>query len=296
MNFYFGEGIHSCYWVWERRDEMTGERRDDGIPVTPELIKAFLDDLKSRGRSDSSLENYRMSLTRLYHFLPGDKLLEEHSGEEWRRWLAEDRGFSERTVNNRVSALNSFLQYLGKREWQVEKFSQKVKLVQPELTRGEYLQLLSAAKQADRERAYLLIKTMGGAGVRLQELPQLTTEALRTGEVTLVSHNGSSRRLLYLPEVLRRELVEFVRREGITSGPVFQGEDGSHMPRYTIHHLVSLTGREARVPREKTNPRCLWRMYLSTQESIRQNIDFLVWQSYNRILEEEQQIAGWAVV
>ena len=59
-----------------------------------------------------------MSLTRLYHFLPGDKLLEEHSGEEWRRWLAEDRGFSERTVNNRVSALNSFLQYLGKREWQ----------------------------------------------------------------------------------------------------------------------------------------------------------------------------------
>lgn len=77
-------------------------------------------------------------------------------------------------MNTRISVWNSFLRYLGRREWQIVDFEREVVKVQPRLSRTEYLRLLSAAKQLDKEKTYLLIKTLGGAGMRIQELPQLT--------------------------------------------------------------------------------------------------------------------------
>ena len=66
------------------------------------------------------------------------------------------------------------MQYLGHREWQMGDFHRDKGNIQPELSRTEYLRLLSAAKHLGKEKAYLLIKTLGGAGMRVQELPQLT--------------------------------------------------------------------------------------------------------------------------
>ena len=89
-----------------------------------------------------------------------------------------------------MSVLNTFLRYLGHRDWQVDEFVRVSGDVQPELTRAEYLRLLSAAKHIGKEKTYLLIKTMGGAGVRVQELSQVTVEAVHQGMVKLDSHNG----------------------------------------------------------------------------------------------------------
>ena len=93
----------------------------------------------------------------------------------------EEKGFSHRTVNAQMSVLNTFLRYLGHRDWQVDEFVREVNDIQPELTRAEYLRLLSAAKRMGKEKTYLLIKTMGGAGVRVQELSQVTVEAVIQG-------------------------------------------------------------------------------------------------------------------
>lgn len=44
---------------------------------------------------------------------------------------------------------------------------------------------------------------------------------------------------------------------------------------------------------EKANPRCLWKMYLSTQEGIKANLTILLEQAYDRMLEQEQLTTGW---
>ena len=69
--------------------------------------------------------------------------------------------------------LDSFLLYMGKKEWQSSDFCRGLNDIQPELSRTEYKRLLQAAKLLGKERTYLLIKTMGGAGVRVQELLQI---------------------------------------------------------------------------------------------------------------------------
>lgn len=265
---------------------MTGEK------LTLEAIEEFLESLRQKNRGKSSLDTYRRSLMGLYAWLPEDKLLEKDTGSRWRRWMLEKKGFSHMTVNTQVSIMNTYLRFIGHRDWQVEEFVREP-AEQPELSREEYLRLLSAARRKGRERSYLLIKTMGGAGVRVQEMSQVTVEAVLSGTVELDSHNKQRLRTLHIPEALRGELMEYTRRYHIKSGPIFLTRDGRPLSRSTIHHYVSAISQDAQVDSEKANPRCLWKMYQSIQNGIRADVDALVRQTYERMVEKEQISIGW---
>ena len=145
--------------------------------ISPEMIEAFLEEQAQRGRKDASLCNYRRILQELYRYLPADKCIREETGAAWKSCL-EKQGLQPATVNTRISVWNGFLNFLGHREWQMEAFERKEGKAKPGLSRAEYLRLLSAAKQAGKERTYLLIKLFGGAGLRIQEVLRLTAEDL----------------------------------------------------------------------------------------------------------------------
>lgn len=269
-------------------------RRQTGERLTADRIEVFLEDLRSKGRSQESLDTYRWALLALYDFLPGSKRIGANTGERWREHLVE-QGLSPRTVNARLSAFNSYCRFIGRKTWQSEAFFRDVEVVQPELSREEYLRLLQAARAAGRRKSYLIIKVLGGAGLRVQELPQLTAEAVRQGAVELASHNGARRRVLWIPPLIRRELEVFIQRENIQEGPVFRTADGAVMSRSSVYHYVNCISGEAGVPEEKATPRCLWKMYQSTCDEIENNMALLVQQAYERVLETEQLAVGWNV-
>ena len=156
--------------------------------LTEETIEQFLASLQEKGRSQDSVKTYRQTLTALLDFLPEDGQITEETGPAWREWMT-DQGLAPRTINARVSVLNSYCQYIGRREWVQEDFFRENGELQPELSRTEYLRLLQTAKLLGKEKSYLLIKTLGGAGLRIQELPQLTAEVVR--ESVVRSHNGA---------------------------------------------------------------------------------------------------------
>lgn len=262
--------------------------------ITPEKIEAFLDDLAGKGRGISSLQTYRRILRKLYQYLPEDKTIGPQTGGEWKSCL-EAQGLRPATVNMHMSVWNSFIQYLGCREWQISDFNRETERIQPELSRAEYLRLLSAAKCLGKEKSYLLIKTLGGAGMRIQELPQLTVEAVERGVVELEHHNSRRKRILHLPRGLQEELLDYARREGRRSGPVFCSPDGMPMARSSVNYLINTVSHDAQVAEEKANPRCLWKMYQATCQGIWSNVYVLVEQSYQRILEEEQMMMGWEI-
>lgn len=266
------------------------EETTEKIRLTPGMMEDYLKALEEKGRNPVSVQNYRGILNRFYESLPEEKLVDKKTPDLWREQL-ESRGYGARTINAHLSVINGLLSSLKRREWQTDRYIRELNDVQPELTRAEYLRLLRAARQLKQERTYLLIKTLGGAGVRVQELPQITAEALRRDAVPLSSHH--CRRVLYIPESLKRELRDYTEREKIREGPVFVGRDGAALSRYSVWQCISRAGREARVPEEKANPRCLWKMYQSTCAGIESNIAGLVAQAYNRMMEEEQLVIGW---
>lgn len=260
--------------------------------ISMEKIDDFLAYLAGKGRGEASLQSYRRKLTELYHYLPEGKYINEETGPEWKEYL-EKQGLQPATVNTNISIWNSFLQYLGHREWQMGDFDRGAGKVQPELSRTEYLRLLSAAKQMGKEKSYLLIKTLGGAGMRIQELPQLTVEAAGRGMAELEYHNARQKRVMHLPDGLKEELLDYAQREGIKEGPIFGTPEGKPMARSSVNYFIAMVSHDARVAEEKANPRCLWKMYQETCMGIQSNVKVLIEQAYQRMLEEEQLSTGW---
>lgn len=273
----------------------TAEQQQPEVPdrIMWEQICAYLENMEERGCTPESIKSYRRNLTIFYRFLPPDKRLDRKAIANWRDAML-GQGYMPRTVNNRISSANGFLGYLGLREYQLPGQLKPVDSVQPELTRNEYLRLLSAARALGKERAYLLVKVFAVIGLSVQELPRLTAEAVKDGRVVLTA--GRVRRMLHIPDCLKAELLAYIQREGPLTGPVFVTRSGNRLERTNVTASIQQLSRDARVAPEKCNPRCLRKLCQATREGVQQNISLLVDQALDRLLEQEQLTIGWEEV
>ena len=265
-------------------------RTETGVLLTQESIEQFLDACQSRGRVEGTLQWYRRGLNRLYQALPEDKFIRQGALERWREELVE-QDYTPGTVNMFLSIANSYLDFVGHREYQLASQLKLQNSLQPELTRGEYVQLLRTAKALNKERLYLLIKLFASTGLSVQELPNVTVEAVQKGEIIHFPHKVEQR--VRIPECLRKELLGYIRRNGYTSGPIFQNKDGGPLNRTYVSIAIRRLCVEARIPEEKGNPRCLKRLYQNTRSDIENNVAMLVEQALDRVLEQEQSAIGW---
>lgn len=263
-----------------------GVQPNAGMELTPEAIEDFLMYQRAQGRTAGTCETYRMELYQLYGMLPEKKCIGPGTLAGWQAALCA-AGYAPRTVNARISAANSLVSYLGRRDLQFMPRLEPDPGQQPALTRAEYLRLLQAARQEGKERLYLAVKVLGSTGVPVQDLPFVTVEAAQAGCVRLKS--GVYR----IPGCLREELLAFAARAGIRTGPVFVMRNGNPMQRTNLSHDIRQLCRDACVPAEKGSPRCLKKLYQSTVEQIRANIAMLTEQAYERMLETEQISIGW---
>ncbi len=261
------------------------------IPLTQESIDGYLEHLRSAGRVQGTLDSYRRKIRRLYQTLPeDDKSIRRGTLSWWREKLAEE-GCSAAGINQFVIAINGYLEYMGAREFQMTDKLKSTGEPQPELSRNEYLRMLSAARSLDREQAYLLVKVFGNSDLPVQELENLTVEAARTGMVN-VSYSYS-KEIIRFPSSVCRELLDYADRRGIQTGPIFLTRTGKVMDRTNATQSIRRLCSAAQVSEEKGNPRCLRKMYQATRENIERNMALLVERAQDRLLEEEQLMVGW---
>ena len=249
----------------------------------------YIQSLRDKGRTAGTVHNYHRSLTRLYRELPEGKEISQDTLPAWRVRLLE-RGYSRRTVNTCLSAANSFVGFWGYRQFQVAGQLEPAGGAAPQITRREYLRLLSAARLLERERTYLLVKVFALTGLTVGELSQLTVEAVREG----VLRPDQDAPPVPIPDGLREELLHYILQRGVLSGPVFVTRTGKNMYRTTVTACIQGLAHDAQVSPEKCNPRCLHKLYLATQEEIRGTFLPLIQQAYQRLLETEQMAIGWA--
>lgn len=260
------------------------------LTVTWEEVCRYLDSLAARGRRRETIQVYRPKLEAFYHFLPEDNRVAADTLELWRAALLRE-GYSPGTANTHVSAANGLLAYLGRRDLQLIGQLDTEEEIQPELSRTEYLRLLATARNLGRERTYLMVKVFALTGIRVSELNRVTVRAVEEGRV-LTACDGRAQYVL-IPACLRKELTVYLRRVGITAGPVFVTRSGRPMRRTQVSGEIRTLCRDARVDGDKSNPRCLRRLYQVTQERIRDSVQILAEQAHERMLEEEQLTVGW---
>ena len=260
------------------------------LTVTWEEVCRYLDSLVARGRRRETIQVYRPKLEAFYHFLPEDKRVAADTLELWRAALLRE-GYSPGTANTHVSAANGLLAYLGRRDLQLIGQLDTEGEIQPELSRTEYLRLLATARNLGRERTYLMVKVFALTGIRVSELNRVMVRAVEEGRV-LTACDGRAQYVL-IPACLQKELAVYLRRVGITAGPVFVTRSGRPMRRTQVSGEIRTLCRDARVDGDKSNPRCLRRLYQVTQERIRDSVQILAEQAHERMLEEEQLTVGW---
>ena len=263
---------------------------DTGVRLTHDGIERFMSVCEAEDRVEGTIKLYRRSLNRLYDDLPEDKTIRHGTLERWREELVK-AGYASSTINNCLGVGNAYLDFVGHREYQLAGQLKLETEIQPELSRAEYLRLLQTARALGRERVYLLVKLFGTTGLTVQELHQVTVQAVQEGKVTVTF--SRNKQILRIPEGLQKELLDYAKRNGHLSGPIFLTKDGTPMSRTYVSTIIRQLCTAARVPEEKGNPRCLKRLYQSTRSGIEENIALLVEQAHDRLLEREQLEIGW---
>lgn len=199
----------------------------EGVSVTQDDIQCFLTAYDGLKRAEGTYQFYRRKLRKFYEDLPEDKTIRQGTLESWRGQLL-DEGYATNTVNSFLSAANAFLDHIGHREYQLAgQLKEEKKPPRPELSRAEYFHLLQTARAMGKERVYLLMKVFAAVGILVQNLQELTVEAIREGRV--ICGKNRKQQILMIPKCLQKELLNFAGRNGIRSGPVFLTRDGRPM-------------------------------------------------------------------
>ena len=255
-----------------------------GVAITPEIVQSFLTQQQSKGLSPDTLKSYATALEKLQEFLGPDSTIYPGTIAAWQKKMQQD-GYANSTINAHMSAANGLLRYLHRSDLAADMLDWTA-APSPEITRGGCLRLLQTARLMD----YLLVKLLANTDIQLRDLAVVTVENVATGHIPLA---GNAPNLVYLPAVLRQDLLEYARSQAIKSGPIFVGRGGKPVNRAVVTWVIQQLAEKARVAPEKATPRALHKLYQTIADGIRRDLEVQARQIYDNMLDAEQKTIGW---
>lgn len=268
----------------------TNDFESISVPVEQETLEEFSDYLKEKNRSNATIRKYVADLRSFYNFLPENKLLVKNSLPQWRDLLIQ-KGHAPRTINTRIAACNSFLGFLGHKEWQVSPIALQDLESTEAITREDYCLLLQTAHHCNKQWLYFVIKAFCCLGLSVSELPFLTVDALVAGYVPVKTK--SREKNIFIPLILQEEMLHFAIRERINSGALFKSQDSEPLSRTYLTNELKTLCEEANIPEGKVTLKNLRELYFTTYSQIRSTSSELFNKEYSKILEEEEHRVGW---
>ena len=220
--------------------------------ITRKLIERYADALREQERSAATIQKYTHDLTELAAFFL-----------QWKQQLID--GHAPATVNAMLTAANGFFRFLDWRELFVKPLKLQKSLFLEEgreLTRGEYTRLVRAAQRLGNQRLELVLQTLCATGIRVSELRFSTVEALAKGRAEI--SNKGKRRLVFLPEKLRKLLRTYAKKQKITAGAVFVTRSGKNLNRCNIWRERKALCQAAGVAPGKVFPHNLRHLFART--------------------------------
>lgn len=237
--------------------------------------------LRKEERSAATIEKYIREAGRFLRWLDG-----RTAGKELALAYKEAL-MGERTpagVNGAIAALNCLFSFWGLPECRMRSVKIQRRIFRDEereLTEKEYRRLLTAAK--GNRRLLLVMETICATGIRVSELKFFTVEAVRRGRAE--GYNKGKNRPVFLPGKLQKTLLQYIKVQGIESGPVFITRSGRPLDRSNIWSDMKKLCRTAGVAEVKVFPHNLRhlfaRMYYGLEKDIVRLADILGHASIN---------------
>lgn len=196
-----------------------------------ESIKEFAAYLRREEKSAATVEKYLRDVRNFTAFV-GDGEITKELVLAWKQELVR-QGYAVRSINSMLASVNSFLSFLGLGHCKVKNIRTQRQTYcseDKELTKSEYLRLLSAAQK--NTQLHLILQTICGTGIRVSELKYFTVEAVRQGQITV--NCKSKTRNVFVPGKLKNLLLNYAKRRHISAGSIFISSSGKPLNRSNI--------------------------------------------------------------
>lgn len=232
------------------------------------ITKAFLEQYENylycEEKSKATIKKYMSDLRKLSDYAAGRELTKELV-IGYKEYLRENMSYHTVSINSYLVAANGFFRYMGWDELRIKTIRVQREVFVPEdkeLTRQEYAQLVTTAKEEGKERLAMVLQTICATGMRVSELKFLTVEALRKG--IMIIYNKGKERTILLPKDLQIKLRKYIRTQGIGQGMIFRTREDEPLDRSYIWREMKKLCARAGVAASKVYPHNLRALFART--------------------------------
>lgn len=183
----------------------------------------YIEYLRSTGKSENTINAYQMAVDSFFRSFSECNSVNLSA---FKTQLVEK--YCPRTVNLRISAMNSYLEY-SKSDLRIQtiRFKQQT-FVENVISFADYECLKTGLKNDGNQLWYFLVRFLGSTGSRINELLQFKVEHITLGYADLYAKGGKIRRI-YIPNRLQTEAIEWLKEIKLQSGFVFINTKGHPM-------------------------------------------------------------------
>lgn len=275
------------------------------IRMDRQLFTCYRQYLEEEEKSISTIKKYMHDLEFFCLFVGGRELNKEMV-IRYKEYL--EARYQVSSVNSMVAALNHFFLFAGWNELRVKLVKKQIQIYldeNKELTRGDYIRLIGAAKIKD-VRLQWILQTICATGIRVSELEFIDMNAIDRGKAQIRCKGKT--RVVFIPKKLCCELKKYAKNRGIKSGSIFVTKSGRPLDRSNIWKSMKALCADSGVSADKVYPHNLRHLFARTFYRMYKDIvrlaDVLGHSSVNttRIYtatsgaEQEQQMSGLGLV
>ncbi len=235
--------------------------------ICQENILQFAARLREDEKSSATIEKYIRDVSAFAEYLSLRELTKQEVMDYKKKISCS---YAPASINSMLVSVNSFLDYMECPQFRVRllKIQRQIFVSEKkELTAAEYRSLLKAAQGT---RIALVIQTICETGIRVSELEFITAQAVQSGRAVVDCKNKT--RVILIPTALRRLLLQYIKREGISCGSVFVTKTGKPLNRSNIWRDMKALCEKAGISEAKVFPHNLRHLFARTFYSIERDI------------------------
>ena len=241
--------------------------------ISIKKVGEFENNLIMNEKSLATIKKYIKEIRNFLDFLDG--------GDITKTRVMQDRAalqpeYKAQTINVKLSAVNAFLDFIGRQECRVRFIKvQKKSFVEEEkeLREEEYKTLLLSARERGKIRLYHILLTLCSTGIRISELKYITADAVRQGRAEI--DMKGKHRVILLPNELKNKLKEYMDQKNIRTGSVFITRNGKPVDRSNIFHEMKRLSAYAGVKPKKVYPHNLRHLFARSFYAVEKNLSHL---------------------
>ena len=183
-------------------------------------MEMYIKYLNGKGFSKNTIQSYAYAIRQLHERVSADFSNEDLLNHK--DWLVNS--FAPKTANNRITAINSYLDFIGYDGIRLKSLRvQQKPFLDNVISQAEYELMRDASNNEDELFWHYVLRFLTCTGARVSELRMFTIKSVHDGHLDLVS-KGQKLRRIYIASALQADAVEWLYRIGRYDGYIFSND------------------------------------------------------------------------